>query len=68
MPGSYDEKSLLLMDNQGVNLKKGDKMGGFNMGSTIVLIFEAPNNFKFSTETGHKIKYGEGIGFLDQDN
>lgn len=32
------------------------------MGSTIVLIFEAPPNFNFSLTFGQKLKMGEGIG------
>lgn len=45
-----------------VMLKKGDPFGEFRMGSTIVLIFEAPNNFQFNFKIGQKLKMGQGIG------
>lgn len=43
-------------------LKKGDLVGQFNMGSTIVLLFEAPTNFQFNIEAGQKVKVGEALG------
>lgn len=45
-----------------ISLKKGDPLGEFRMGSTIVLIFEAPANFQFSIRTGQRVKMGQGIG------
>ncbi|KAL3129025.1 putative phosphatidylserine decarboxylase [Cryptosporidium hominis] len=47
--------------NQGKYLK-GDELGLFNLGSTIVLIFQAPENFKFDVDRGIKLKLGQIIG------
>lgn len=55
----YDDKRL-----SNVQLEKGDPFGEFNLGSTIVLIFEAPQNMKFGIKQGDKIKYGELISLL----
>ena len=40
----------------------GQLIGDFNLGSTVVLIFEAPKKFKFSVYEGQKVRYGQGIG------
>ncbi|CAG8553100.1 phosphatidylserine decarboxylase [Rhizophagus irregularis] len=56
---SYKKASKLL---GGQPLRTGDEMGGFCLGSTIVLVFEAPFNFKFYMKPGQKIKYGQKIG------
>ncbi|CAI9289278.1 unnamed protein product [Lactuca saligna] len=50
-----------------VMLKKGDEVGAFNMGSTVVLVFQAPttspsSEFSFCVEKGDKIQMGEALG------
>lgn len=56
---TYKQSSRLL---GGHPLKAGDLMGGFSLGSTIVLVFEAPTDFKFKLTEGQYIKVGEAIG------
>eukprot|EP00092_Neocalanus_flemingeri_P004752 GFUD01005117.1.p1 GENE.GFUD01005117.1~~GFUD01005117.1.p1 ORF type:complete len:447 (+),score=147.56 GFUD01005117.1:211-1551(+) len=47
----------------GVEVKKGEYFGEFNLGSTVVLIFEAPENFKFNFGVeGEVVKMGRSIG------
>ncbi|XP_029941245.1 phosphatidylserine decarboxylase proenzyme, mitochondrial [Salarias fasciatus] len=48
----------------GVALRRGDAVGEFNLGSTIVLLFEAPKDFSFSLQPGQPIRVGEGLGSL----
>ncbi|KFA64705.1 hypothetical protein S40285_05269 [Stachybotrys chlorohalonatus IBT 40285] len=57
---------------QGHALRRGDEMGGFQLGSTIVLVFEAPatqtgedngkKGWQWAVEKGQKIKMGQAIG------
>ncbi|GME99260.1 unnamed protein product [[Candida] boidinii] len=56
---TYSKASKLL---NGQPLFKGEEIGGFELGSTIVLIFEAPKNFEFSLKENQIIKLGEKIG------
>ncbi|XP_006782281.1 phosphatidylserine decarboxylase proenzyme, mitochondrial isoform X1 [Neolamprologus brichardi] len=48
----------------GVALQKGESVGEFNLGSTIVLLFEAPKDFSFNLQPGQRIRVGEGLGSL----
>lgn len=59
---SYENASELL---GGQPLLKGDEMGGFMLGSTVVLVFEAPKEFKFTIQDNDYVKMGEKIGELD---
>lgn len=63
-PGTFDEavysQASRLLGGQPV--EKGEEMGGFSLGSTIVLVFEAPEKFRFVVEKGKHVKYGEPLG------
>ncbi|XP_071400553.1 phosphatidylserine decarboxylase proenzyme, mitochondrial [Centroberyx affinis] len=48
----------------GVALQKGEALGEFNLGSTIVLLFEAPHDFAFDLRPGQRIRVGEALGRL----
>ena len=47
---------------RGMKLVKGQKLGNFQMGSSIVLVFEAPQGFEFCVEPGDSVKYGQPLG------
>lgn len=56
---TYTKASRLL---GGYPITKGQEMGGFKLGSTVVLVFEAPDNFKFDLQNGQKVKMGQSLG------
>ncbi|KAM8743516.1 phosphatidylserine decarboxylase proenzyme, mitochondrial isoform 2-T2 [Acanthopagrus schlegelii] len=56
------EGGLVSIDGGGVALQKGAALGEFNLGSTIVLLFEAPKDFSFNLQPGQRIRVGEGLG------
>lgn len=67
-PGSYVEASYVNASAilGGQPLKIGDELGGFCLGSTIVLVFEAPKSFEFSVREGQKIKVGQKLGDIHE--
>ncbi|XP_008299636.1 phosphatidylserine decarboxylase proenzyme, mitochondrial [Stegastes partitus] len=61
---AIDEGGMVSVDGGGVALQRGEALGEFNLGSTIVLLFEAPKDFSFSLQPGQRIRVGEGLGRL----
>lgn len=43
------------------HISKGQLFGEFRMGSTIVLLFEAPEDFQFCLNVGQTIKVGQAL-------
>jgi len=52
-------------NTNGILLKRGDNFGDFNFGSTVVLVFEAPDNLVFNVKPGDPIKLGQSLCFFD---
>ena len=44
-----------------MELKRGDPVGEFNLGSSIVLVFEAPEDFTFGLAPGDRVLYGSAL-------
>lgn len=56
---TYTKASALL---GGYPLVKGQEVGGFKLGLTVVLVFEAPSNFQFDLKAGQKVRMGQLLG------
>jgi phosphatidylserine decarboxylase len=70
---TYKGASALL---GGQPIRKGEEMGGFNLGSTVVLVFEAPATsangesgqcgLRFCIERGQYVKVGQAIAIVEK--
>mmetsp|Transcript_32078 Transcript_32078/g.70169 ORF Transcript_32078/g.70169 Transcript_32078/m.70169 type:complete len:349 (-) Transcript_32078:31-1077(-) len=50
----------------GVQLAAGDSLGGFRLGSTVVLVFDAPaDDFRWKVEVGDKVLVGQALGAVE---
>ena len=47
--------------NGPVKCHKGRMMGDFNFGSSIVLLFEGPEDMEFCVTQGQRIKFGQAL-------
>lgn len=56
---TYRNSSILL---QGHPLHAGEEMGGFSLGSTVILVFEGPQGkVEFCVEQSSKVKVGQAL-------
>ena len=51
-------------------LRRGEEMGGFQLGSSIVLVFEAPanGNWKWAVQKGQRVRVGQALGYIDEES
>lgn len=73
---TYEGASSVL---HGHALKRGDEMGGFQLGSTVVLVFEAPSDkpattegqkptgWTWAVEKGQTVKMGQALGRIVEE-
>ena len=61
--GHPDKDSPLIhKKNIEFGLKAGEEVGRFLMGSSVVVIVEVPENFKWEIQAGQTVRYGQRIG------
>ncbi|PHH78941.1 hypothetical protein CDD80_5973 [Ophiocordyceps camponoti-rufipedis] len=67
---TYEGASAVL---RGHALRRGEEMGGFQLGSTVVLVFEAPADkragapgWEWCVEKGQKVKMGQPLGRVSE--
>lgn len=64
--GKNDENSEFPRFNDGLLVRKGTELGRFNMGSTVVMLFEAGEGFEFKVKEGDKVRYGDIVGVYNE--
>merc|ERR1712032_572939 len=66
-PGSaYTTNKTYTVTPTGVFLRKGEELGMFEMGSSIVLLFECPKEMQMVKQEGDAVKYGERISEMSK--
>jgi len=54
-------------------LRRGEEMGGFQLGSTVVLVFEAPSEdgekggWRWAVQKGQTLRMGQALGYVDEE-
>ncbi|KAG8971624.1 phosphatidylserine decarboxylase 1, partial [Tulasnella sp. 427] len=63
-PGTYSEATYHSASAwlRGQPLVAGQEMGGFCLGSTIVLVYKPPPTLQFNIAPGQKVRVGQALG------
>ena len=68
-PGSaYDTNKTYTVTETGVFLRKGEEIGMFEMGSSIVMLFECPKEMEIVKKEGDVVKCGEKLSQINKVN
>ena len=59
MVGALNVGRIVVQED--MSFARGEELGFFNLGSTIVMIFEAPNIDSWHIQEGEKVRYGDSI-------
>ncbi|XP_074854383.1 phosphatidylserine decarboxylase proenzyme, mitochondrial-like isoform X3 [Carettochelys insculpta] len=62
--GYHDCSYTAWVGPDGVPAPKGAGLGEFNLGSTIILLFQGPRHFGFRTSAGRRVRVGQALGSL----
>ncbi|CAO2819473.1 unnamed protein product [Amaranthus hypochondriacus] len=73
LPSAPPDERVYEREDVGLMIKKGEEVAAFNMGSTVVLVFQAPaaksskdnsstDDFRFCVKRGDRIRMGEALG------
>jgi len=63
-PQARSVSTINYSDQDSVHLKKGEEMGRFNMGSTIIVLMENPVSWRIDMQEGDALKMGQYLGRL----
>mmetsp|Transcript_789 Transcript_789/g.2549 ORF Transcript_789/g.2549 Transcript_789/m.2549 type:complete len:340 (-) Transcript_789:877-1896(-) len=60
--GRVKERRFATKESKGIELSRGAPTGAFNLGSSIVVLFEAPADFKLQVAPGDRVRFGQQLG------
>lgn len=49
-------------ENEGLHVQSGEHLGEFRLGSTVVLLFESPEDYQWDVKEGDSVKVGDRLG------
>ncbi|XP_010542213.1 PREDICTED: phosphatidylserine decarboxylase proenzyme 1, mitochondrial isoform X4 [Tarenaya hassleriana] len=61
-PAEPPEERVYNPERGGIVLKRGEEVGGFGMGSTVVVVFQASSQFGFCVGRGDRVRVGQPLG------
>ena len=59
----WEERERRRVELAGISVRRGDELGAFRLGSTVVLAFE-PGKLALDGEVGQVVRFGERLGTM----